>query len=114
MLPSSGCSSSVFSYSALFLWYKLCCVGARLIFSPQSLVEESAQRRIDSNSSDWPDRCRCPILVSTFVSFLYSRAEFEPPNEIEAPAAEKEKTKGKRKKEFFGRPVTINSLAATP
>jgi hypothetical protein len=85
-----------FSYSALFLWYKLCCVGARLIFSPQSLVEESAQRRIDSNSSDWPDRCRCPILVSTFVSFLYSRAEFEPPNEIEAPAAEKQKEEEKK------------------
>jgi hypothetical protein len=36
-----------FLFRTISMVYKLCCVGARLIFSAQSLVEESAQRRID-------------------------------------------------------------------
>lgn len=47
------------------------------------------------------------MLVSTFVSFLYSRAEFEPPNEIEALAAEKQKDEEKR---IFG-PASNHQLS---
>lgn len=73
-------------------------------FSTQSLVEESAQNLLKffRLARPLPDAG----LNVRFFS-LYSRAEFEPPNEIEAPAAEKQR----KKQEFFGRPVTINSLA---